>query len=177
LTISLYEASVASYLQVVPAVIKLLEKAAEHFDAQGVQRDEIADWRLHSDMLPMRFQIASVAHHSIGAIEGLRKGVFSPPPYDAKMDFAGLQAKLEKARADLLALQPDEINSLSGKPMEFVMGDLRLPFSTENFVVSFSLPNFHFHAATAYDILRHQGLPLGKRDFLGKLRITREAKA
>lgn len=176
MTTSLYDASVASYLQIIPAVSKQLQKAAEHFAAQGVQSDEIADWRLHPDMLPMRFQIASVAHHSMGAIEGMRKGIFNPPSYDAKVDFAGMQAQLGKAHLDLLALQPDDINTLSGKSMEFVMGDLRLPFSTENFVLSFSLPNFYFHAATAYDILRHKDLPLGKRDYLGMLRFTREAK-
>jgi len=54
-----------------------------------------------------------------------------------------------------------------------VMGDLRLPFTAENFVLSFSLPNFYFHATTAYNILRHRGLPLGKRDFMGKLLINR----
>lgn len=177
LTISLYDASVGSYLQIVPAVNALLEKAAGHFSAQGVALDELPDWRLYDDMLPLRFQIASVVHHSMGTVESMRSGVFSPPPYDATMGFAGLQEKLQKAHADLKALLPDEVNALSAKPMEFVMGDLRLPFSTENFVLSFSLPNFYFHAATAYDILRNRGLPLAKRDFLGKLRITREPRA
>ena len=177
MTISLYDASVGSYLQIVPAVSALLEKAAEHFVAQGVALDELPDWRLYDNMLPLRFQVASVAHHSIGTIESMHSGVFSPPPYDAKMGFAGLQQKLQKTLADLQALQPDEVNALSGKPMAFVMGDLRLPFTTENFVLSFSLPNFNFHATTAYDILRQRGLPLGKRDYMGRLRITRESKA
>jgi len=76
----------------------------------------------------------------------------------------------------LTALDVDEVNALSGKPIAFVMGDLNLPFTAENFVLSFSLPNMYFHAATTYDILRHRGLPLGKRDFMGKLRITRSPK-
>lgn len=176
MTISLYDASVGSYLQMLPAVSALLGKAAEHFSAQGVSLDELADARLHPDMLPLRFQILSVAHHSIGTVEGMHSGIFSPPTYDAKMDFAGMQARLKQAQDDLTALSADEINALAGKPMEFVMGDLRLPFSTENFVLSFSLPNFNFHAATAYDILRQKGLPLIKRDYLGKLRITRESR-
>ncbi len=177
MSISLYDASVGSYLQIVPAVSALLEKAASHFSAENVPLDDLPDWRLHETMLPLRFQVASVVHHSVGTINSFSSGVFSPPAYDAKQDFAAMQASLVNALETLNALQPDEVNALAGKPMEFVMGDLRLPFSTENFVLSFSLPNFHFHAATAYDILRHRGLPLGKRDFLGRLRITRTPKA
>ena len=173
MSISLYNASVGSYLQIVPAVSALLDKAVEHFSAQGVAQDEIANMAIHADMLPVRFQVVSVVHHSIGTIEGMRSGIFGPPSYDPKLGFAALKASLEKAQGDLLALDADDVNSMAGKPMEFVMGDLRLPFTTENFVLSFSLPNFHFHATTAYDILRHHGLPLGKRDYLGKLRIIR----
>jgi len=175
--ISLYDISVSSYLQIVPAVSRLLDKAVAHFGEQGVEQEEINRWRLHETMLPMRFQIVSVAHHSIGTIKAMRSGVFSPPDYNPKLDFAGVRAELEQARSDLAALQPDEVNAFSGGHMEFVMGDLRLPFTTEQFVLSFSLPNFHFHAATAYDILRSKGLPLEKRDFLGRLNYIRPPKA
>lgn len=176
MTISLYDASVGSYLQLVPAVSALLDKAATHFGAEGVALDELPDWRLHETMLPLRFQVASVVHHSVGTIEGMRSGIFSPPAYDAKLGFTAMRASLDEALATLGALQAEDVNALAGKAMEFVMGDLRLPFSTENFVLSFSLPNFHFHATTTYDILRHRGLPLGKRDYMGRLRITRKPK-
>lgn len=176
MTISLYDASVGTYLQIVPALRGMLDKAAEHFQAQGVSLDQLADARLHPDMLPLRFQIVSAAHHALGTIEGLRSGTFSPPAYDANLDYAGLQALLEKTHNGLLALSVEEVNALSGSAITFVMGELRLPFSAENYVLSFSLPNFYFHATTAYDILRGKGLPLGKRDYMGKMRITREAK-
>jgi hypothetical protein len=176
-TISLYDASVASYLQMVPAVSALLDKAAEHFPAQGIELGGIVDSRLHEGMLPFRFQVVSVVHHSIGTIKAMDSGIFSPPKYDASVDFDGLRAMLATATAELAALTADEVNAKSGKAMAFVMGDLNLPFTTENFVLSFSLPNFYFHAATTYDILRHLGLPLGKRDFMGRLRITRQPKA
>jgi hypothetical protein len=177
MTISLYDASVGSYLQILPAMSALLDKAAAHFESQGVALDEITEARLHADMLPLRFQVISVAHHSVGTIEAMRSGVFSPPKYDASLDFAALKAMLASATSDLSALSAKEVDDMAGKAMEFVMGDLRLPFSTENFVLSFSLPNLHFHATTAYDILRQKGLPLGKRDFMGKLRITREPRS
>ena len=63
------------------------------------------------------------------------------------------------------------MNALEGKDVTFQFKDFKLPFTAENFLLSFSLPNFYFHATTAYDILRHKGVPLGKRDFTGKLRL------
>ena len=176
MTISLYDVSIASYLQIVPAVNAVMNKAAEHFTAQGTDLDQLLETRLYPDMLPLRFQLLSVVHHSVHVIDAIRGGVFGPGSYDATLGFAAVQQKLETAAKDLAALGVDEVNELSGRPMAFVMGELNLPFSAENFVLSFSLPNLHFHAATAYDIFRQQGLPLGKRDFLGRLRITRQAK-
>ena len=73
--------------------------------------------------------------------------------------------------AALQALTADEVNALSGKDMAFVMGTMRMPFTAEGFIHSFSMPNFYFHAATAYDILRTNGVKLGKRDFLGAMRM------
>jgi hypothetical protein len=75
--------------------------------------------------------------------------------------------------AELESISADEVNGLEGKDMQFKMGEITIPFTAENFILSFSLPNFFFHATTTYDILRMKGVPLGKRDFLGRLRKTR----
>ena len=75
------------------------------------------------------------------------------------------------AIVSLKALDPAEVNGFEGQDMAFVMGERRMPFTAEGFLMSFSLPNLHFHATTAYDILRMQGVPLGKRDYLGGLRL------
>ena len=87
------------------------------------------------------------------------------------LDFAGLQKQVSEAREELQKLKPDEVNGLAGKDMVFQIRDNKLPFTAEGFLLSFSLPNFYFHATTAYDILRSKGVPLGKRDFLGRLRM------
>ena len=71
----------------------------------------------------------------------------------------------------LQRLSPDEVNALAGREVVFRFRDRQIPFTAENFVLSFSLPNFYFHATTAYDLLRAKGVPLAKRDFLGQLRI------
>jgi hypothetical protein len=122
-------------------------------------------------MLPFRFQIISVAHHSIGAIEGVKQGVFRPPGEMPPLDFAALQKLVADAREALQKVTPAEVNALEGRDMEFQFRDFKMPFTAEGFLMSFSLPNFYFHAATAYDILRSKGVPLGKRDFMGALRM------
>ena len=68
-------------------------------------------------------------------------------------------------------LTPADVNALDGKDIIFQIRDTKMPFTAENFLLSFSLPNFYFHATTAYDILRTKGVPLGKRDFLGRMRM------
>ena len=88
--------------------------------------------------------------------------------------FAALQARVAGAEAALEALTPAEVNAWSGKHLDVLIDHVspeRLPFTSEAFLLSFLLPNFHFHAVTAYDILRMQGVPLGKRDYEGRLRI------
>jgi hypothetical protein len=86
-------------------------------------------------------------------------------------DFAGLQGLVAEAREALAALTPEAVNALGGKDVIFAIGDRKLPFTAEGFLMSFSLPNFYFHATTAYDILRTNGVPLGKRDFMGRLKL------
>jgi hypothetical protein len=168
---SLYDMSVASYLQTLSGVADVLQRGFDHFTDTNTDPDEMVEVRLHDDMLPLRFQIWSVAHHSAGTIEALKKGVFHPPAAMPELDYAGLRKVVADAAAALTAQSADEINALAGKDMTFQFGEFKMPFTVETFVMSFSLPNFYFHAATAYDILRTKGVPLGKRDFLGKLRM------
>ncbi len=171
MSISLYDTSVGTYLQVLPAVIAVLDKGAEHFQAQGKSADDMVDERLYPDMLPFSFQLRSVVHHSLGCIRGLQAGEFAPPPEVPEMDYAGLRAHVAEALEELKTLDAEEIEALSGQPMFFRMGDFEIPFTMENFVLSFSLPNIYFHATTTYDMLRMQGVPLGKQDFLGPMRV------
>ena len=170
MALSLYDVSVTNYLQTLNAVSGFLGKGLAWAQEGGHDLDVLVDTRLAGDMLPFRFQVVSVCHHSRGAIAGAKAGVFSPPgPSDAS--YAGLQAMVTEAIAELKAMTPEEVNALEGKDMVFQLGERKLPFTVENFLMSFSLPNFHFHATTAYDILRQKGVPLGKRDYLGAMRL------
>lgn len=171
MAISLYDLSVGSYLQTLGGVAGFLQRGLDHCRDNSIDPSEIVETRLHGDMLPFRFQVVSVAHHSLGAIEGVKKGEFGPPGGDMPGDYAGLQALVAKATEGLKALSADEVNALEGGDVVFKIGDFKLPFTAEGFLMSFSLPNFYFHATTAYDILRQKGVPLGKRDFMGSLRL------
>jgi hypothetical protein len=171
MAIALYDLSVANYLQTLGGVIGFLEKGLAHFTANEVDLDGIVETRLHPDMLPFRFQLQSVAHHSLGAIEGAKKGLFQPPPQSPAYDYRGLQKLVADARDGLQKLTPAEVNALEGKDVTFQLRDFKMPFTAEGFLLSFSLPNFYFHATTAYDILRTKGVPLGKRDYLGQMRL------
>ena len=88
------------------------------------------------------------------------------------MDYAALAGVVSDAAEKICAMGEDEINALEGGDMVFKIGDNTIPFKNEDFIQSFSLPNFYFHATTAYDILRQLGVPIGKRDFLGQMRIN-----
>lgn len=166
MAISLYDVSVASFLQVLGAVQGFLEKGLAHCKATGLDAESIVDMRLHDDMLPFRFQLVSVAHHSRGAIEGAKAGHFAPPGGVGDLDYAGLQTLVADARAALQALTPAEVNALEGGDVVFRIGPREMPFTVEDFLLSFSTPNLHFHATTAYDILRQNGFQIGKQDFL-----------
>jgi hypothetical protein len=170
MAVTLYDMTVGTYLQVVPAVEGFMGKGLGHFKEKGTDPNEVVETRLFEDMLPFRFQVLSVAGHSLGAINGAKAGLFTPPAL-RQLDYAGLQQAVTDAREGLQKLTRDEVNALEGKDVIFQIGDRKIPFTAENFLLSFSLPNFYFHATTAYDILRTKGVPLGKRDFLGRLKI------
>ncbi len=173
MALSLYDASVANYLQILGGVSGVLDKALAHFLAGNIDPETIVEARLAPDMLPFRFQIISVAQHSRGAMDAVQHGVFNPPSFKTPYDFAGLQGLVKEAREALSGLTPEAVNALGGREVLFHIGERQVPFTAEGFLMSFSLPNFFFHATTAYDILRTNGVPLGKRDCMGRLNIKK----
>ncbi|HEX3366900.1 DUF1993 domain-containing protein [Phenylobacterium sp.] len=169
---SLYDLSAASYLQTVDAAVGFLRRAAEHCAATGADPDDFVGARLIDDMAPFHFHVECVSHHSISALDAVRTGVFDPPPLRGPIPFADLQTMTAETAAALRAISPDEVNSWAGKDLDLQIGPRRLRFTAETFFLSFSLPNFHFHTTIAYAILRERGVPIGKRDYEGRLRVT-----
>lgn len=168
--ITLYDATVLSFLQTLDGVSRFLDRGLTHCQENGIDLDEIVETRLFPDMNPFRFQVQSVAHHSKGAIEGVYAELFLPPPRIGRLGYTELQALVEDARRALQELTPEAVNAFEGRDVTFRIGERSLAFRAEDFLLSFSMPNLNFHATTAYDILRSKGVPLGKRDYLGRLR-------
>jgi hypothetical protein len=170
--ISLHAAYVPSALQMLGTAGHLVDKAEAWCSESGCAEGELIGTRIIADMLPFSYQVKCVAEHTQGSIEGLRKGVYSPdlaPPPDT---FAALRTKLAGAVAAMQALTEDELEGFIGQPMRFEFKGSGMDFTGEDFLLSFSQPNFYFHAATAYNILRMKGVAVGKRDFMGRVRIT-----
>ncbi len=168
---SLYAATVPSFLQLLGSVEQLVQKAEAFVAANELQPEDIIQAKLAPDMLPFTYQVKSTAEHSIGAIEAIRVGVVSPNLELPPDSFNGLYTKLASAQAALTALDPEEINGFVGRDMRFEFKDSRMDFTAEDFLISYAVPNFYFHATTAYDILRNRGVKIGKMDYLGRVAI------
>ncbi len=167
---SLYAATVPSYLQILGSVAALISRAEAFCAEKAIAPAEIIQARLAEDMLPFAYQVKSTAVHSLGAITGVRRGVFSPDMTTPPESFSALQARIAETVTALEAIEAAEIDAFIGRDMRFSFGERHIDFAAEEFLLSFSQPNFYFHATTAYDILRWKRVPLGKRDFLGRVR-------
>jgi uncharacterized protein len=171
MTISLYAATVPTYLQLLEAVSKLLDKAQAFCAEKSLDPNSILQARFADDMNPFVYQVKSTRVHSLGAIEGVRKGVFSPDTSTPPQTFQELKTQITDTLDALKAIEPTEIESFIGRDMRFAFGERHIEYTAENFLLSFSQPNFYFHVTTTYDLLRWKGIPIGKRDFIGRSRF------
>lgn len=171
MSLSLHTATVSSFLQILPQVEALVDKAGAWCRDKGAPEAELLEARLADDMWPFGKQVAVVSLHSAGALAGVKNGVFRPNLDPAPTSFAALRQMITDAIADVKATDPAELDRIGGQDMRFEFGDRHMDFTLADFLLSFALPNFYFHASAAYAILRNQGLPIGKMDFLGRPRI------
>ena len=167
----LYELSVGTSRRVLESTIAVMEKGANYFEEQGVDLTDIFDMRLAPDMNPFSFQVFSVRMSSLESAKGLLTGEMTGPPETYELDYHGAIKLLTETLAELNTIDADAIAAVEGKAVLFKTSDFEIPFTSENFVLSFTLPNLYFHAATIYDMLRIKGVPLGKMDFLGNMKI------
>lgn len=169
--LTFYDVSIPCYQQMLDSTASILEKGQQHAAANDMTLEEISNYRLHESMLPFSFQIISVWHHSLGAIKGMREGLFMPPPDKPGIDYAGLRGLIGEAQDAMAAETQDSMEALSGEHMLFRFGNNEVPFTTDNFLATFSKPNVYFHTTTAYAMLRQLGVPLGKLDYLGNMKV------
>jgi hypothetical protein len=171
MTVSLDDVYVKSCLQILNATARLLDKAEAHCAETGCAPETLTEARIAPDMWPFAKQIMEIGHHSARAVAGVRAGVFSPEPGPAPSDFASLRQDLTGSIEVMEAVEPGELDAIAARDMRFEMAAMQMDFTVASFLLSFSLPNFYFHASTAYDILRSKGMKIGKRDFIGQIRL------
>ncbi len=167
MTISMYQASVPSLIRALNNLIAILEKGAAYAEAKKIEQSVLINTRLYPDMLPLSRQIhiaSDIARRGAARLAGLE----APAMEDNETTFAEFIARLQKTNSYLETLTPEQIDGSEEKSISIPIGKDTMTFEGLSYLLYFILPNVYFHVTTAYDILRHSGVELGKRDFLGK---------
>ena len=167
MTISMYQASVPSLIRSLNNLAVILEKGAAHAEAKKIEPSVLIASRLYPDMFPLskQVQIASdIARRGVARLAGLD----APAMADNETTFAELIERIHQTIAYLNTLTPAQIDGSEEKEIVLPMGKESINFKGMPYLLSFILPNVYFHVTTTYNILRHNGVEVGKMDFLGK---------
>jgi hypothetical protein len=168
MSLSLYDVSVPAFLRAFRALSAILEKGRAFADETGLPHSALLEARLIDDMGPLTMQIQRASDAAKGAV--VRVGqVESVAMADEEVSFDDLQARIAKTVDFLKAVPSDSMDGREQAEVTLPLPTGELTFTGKDYILGFALPNFYFHVTTAYDILRHKGVPIGKRDFLGGL--------
>ena len=167
MSLTMYAASFPAFLNTLGALSKVLDKAAAHCAAKKIDPATLLTMRLYPDMLNFTKQVqlaCDFAKNTAGRLTG------EPPKFpDEEKTIAELKARIAKTLDYVKSVTPAQIDSAVDKDVTFPIGPQQtMTLKGSDYLVGFALPNFYFHAATAYDIFRHAGIEIGKRDFLGR---------
>jgi hypothetical protein len=168
MTISMHRASVGVFVQFLGSLSDLLDHAAAHATSRNIDPAVLLNARLYPDMYTFTRQVGEAIRHAVTCC-GQLAGVEAPAYPEAEPDIAELKARVAATLAFIHGLPRDAIDGTEDKPVFFTFrnGSQR-QFTGQSMLLTFSLPQFMFHATTAYDILRNNGVPLVKKDFMGK---------
>ena len=168
MTISMYQASVPVFVKGLTNLKALLEKAAAHAQAKKIDETVFAGARLFPDMLPLTGQIQIATDFARGTTARLA-GVEMPKWEDNEKTLAELIARVDKTLEYVKPFTAAQIDGTEGKEITRTLRGQPRTFTGLNYLLQFALPNFYFHSTTAYALLRHNGVEIGKMDFLGNL--------
>lgn len=168
MTLSMYQASLPVMTRMMRNLDAILAKAAAHAEEKKIDPAVLIGSRLYPDMFALARQVQIVTDTAKGCAARLA-GV-EPPKYDdTETTFAELAARLQKTIDYLESFEASQIDGTEKKDITLKLGGKPVTFTGEFYLLNFVLPNFYFHVSTAYGILRHSGVPLGKMDYLGQL--------
>ena len=168
MTISMYQASVPPMIKTLSNLRNLLEKAAVHAEAKKIDPAVLINARLYPDMFPLSRQVQIATDMAKGAASRLA-GNEVPKYEDNEATFPELVARLDKTIALLQTFKPENIDGSEDNTITLPMHDRTLTFKGLAYLLDYVLPNVHFHTTTAYAILRHNGVEIGKKDFIRKV--------
>ena len=167
MTISMYKASVPVFVQFLTSLSAVLDKAAAYAEAKKVEPSVLLNTRLAPDMFPLVRQVRAATDHAINAC-GRLAGADMPTFSNAEATIPELKERISKSVEFLKDLKPGQIDGSEEKEIKITLSSgATREFTGQSLLLNNSLPNFYFHCTTAYDILRHCGIELGKRDFMG----------
>jgi hypothetical protein len=163
---SLYDSSIPTYKQVVGGMIGVLDKAIAHYGEKKLEEASLLHDRLFPDMFTFTRQVQSFCDHAAGSSLRLAGKEANLPPRD-ETTLAALKERCVKALAAVESVSKADVDAHASKDVTFPMGPRQVTMKGSDYMMHFAFPNFYFHATTAYNILRHRGVAIGKRDFLG----------
>ncbi len=166
MTISMYQASAPRFVNMLANLSAILETAQAHVDAKKLDAAALTDSRLFPDMFPMKRQVQVACDTAKGAVARLA-GVDVPKHDDSEQTLAELKSRIAKTIDFIKTIQPAQIDGTEDKDIALRLGGHSVKFTGLQYLLGFALPNFYFHVATAYDLLRHAGVELTKRDYIG----------
>ena len=166
MTISMYQASVPRFANVLGNLSNLLDKAQAHVDAKKLDATTLTNFRLFPDMLSLTRQVQIACDTAKGLVARLA-GVDIPAYEDNEVTFADLKARIAKTIAFMQSIPAEKIDGTEDKDIVTKRGDKETHYKGMQFLLGHAVPNVYFHVTTAYNILRHNGVEIGKRDYLG----------
>jgi uncharacterized protein len=164
--ISMYQASAPRFANTLGNLVAILDKAQAHCEAKKIDPLVLTACRLYPDMFPLSRQVQIACDTAKGAVARLA-GVEVVKHEDTEQSFAELKARIAKTLAIVNGFKPAQIDGSEERDITLKLGSTEVKFKGMQYLLGFALPNFYFHVVTAYDILRHNGVEVGKRDFIG----------
>ena len=166
MAISMYQASIPQFMKMLSNLSNILKKGEEFAGAMGLDSKVLAEGQLAADMFPLTKQVqiaCDLVKNGMARIAGVE-----PPKFeDDEVSLADLQERIAKTITFANSLKPEQINGTEAKEIKFSIKEWNFEFVGEQYLLTWVMPNFYFHVATAYDILRHKGVEIGKMDYLG----------
>ena len=164
--LSMYTASIPVFKQILNSLLAILDKAEAHAAEKKIDPAALLQFRLYPDMLPFTRQIQIACDFAKGC--GARLAGAEVPSYaDTEQSFAELKARINQTLTFIDGLPAEQIAGSAERAITTGSGDKVKHFTGQTYLVHYALPHFYFHATTAYDILRHNGVEIGKKNFIG----------